>query len=777
MIALLVVHAVVGLVLFAVGDRFGRFALAVAAIPSAAAVAVLGLALPTVLDGGARHEAVSWVPALGITLALRLDGYAALMLGLVSVVGVLVGVYGASYFRTHGDDEPEPGLGRLAGLLVLFSGAMTGVVLADDLITLFTAWELTSVTSYLLIGNRHERPEARAAALHALLVTAAGGLAMMAGIVLLGAAAGTYRIGELVAAAPRGTAVTVGAVLVLVGAFTKSAQYPFHSWLPGAMVAPTPVSAYLHSATMVKAGVFLVGRLAPAFATVPGWRPLVVVVGLTSMVAGGLRALRQHDLKLLLAFGTISQLGLLTVLLGLGVPAATTAGCVLLVAHGAFKAALFMVVGIVDHQTGTRDLRRLPPLGRGWRATIAVGVVSAASMAGVPLAFGFVAKEKAYQALLDAPVQGAGPVLAIMVAGSALTFAYSARVVWGLAWLPRRRAGLEVPHPPARAFVAPGVLLAVVTLVLGVWPGLLDRPVDAAARSLATAPKAVHLALWHGFNTALALSAVTVTLGLALFAARRAVGRVLSLGGRVPTGTDAYAALLAGLNRLAAAVTATVQNGSLPFYAGVILATAAIVPGVTLLSSGVERPGLPPWATSAAEVPVVALLVGAALAAAVVRRRFAAALFLGVVGYAMAGVFVVHGAPDLALTQAAIETLSTVVFVLVLRRLPDRFERRSTRGFRAVRVVVSVAVGAVVFALALVAGDARRSPGVSGEIIDRSVPDGHGQNVVNVILVDVRGLDTLAEISVLAAAAIGAVALARVDRRGGRRNRTPETTT
>ncbi len=358
MVALLALHLAVGLAVVAAGSRLGRRAVVPAVVAPAAALAWLVAHAGPVLGGEQIVESLAWVPALDVDLDLRLDGFAALFVLLVAGIGVLVLAYAGRYL-----DPDDPGAGRLVGLLVLFAGSMLGLVLADNLIVLFGFWELTSLTSFLLIGNDHTSAPARAAALQALLVTGAGGLALLAGVVLVGQAAGTYSLAAVVADPPAGAAVTVGLVLVLAGAFTKSAQYPFQSWLPAAMVAPTPVSAYLHSATMVTAGVYLVGRLSPAFAGVDGWRPLVVTVGLVSMLAGGLRALRQHDLKLLLAHGTVSQLGFMIVLLGLGTPAALVAGCALILAHGVFKAALFMVVGIVDHQAGTRDVRRLGPLG------------------------------------------------------------------------------------------------------------------------------------------------------------------------------------------------------------------------------------------------------------------------------------------------------------------------------------------------------------------------------------------------------------------------------
>jgi len=768
----LVLFAVVGALLIASGARLGRVAFAVGAIPMASALAWTGVHLGDVTSGRAVTEHVSWVPSLGLSLDLRLDGLAATMTLIVTGIGLLVLWYAARYF-----DAATADLGRLAGLLVLFAGAMVGVVQSDHLLLLYTCWEVTSITSYLLIGNQHTDRAARAAALHALLVTAAGGLAMLGGFVLLGQAAGTYRLSELASAGiTNSPQVTAAAVLILIGAFTKSAQYPFHSWLPGAMAAPTPVSAYLHSATMVKAGVYLVARFAPiAAVAVPVWRPLVLVVGLVTLVAGGLRALRQNDLKLLLAFGTVSQLGLMVVLFGAGTPEATTAGWTLLVAHALFKAALFMVVGVVDHETGTRDRRRLPALGRDWWWVEAATVLSAASMAGLPFLIGFVAKEGAYGAFTGGPFQGSAVVLAATVAGSMLTVAYSATFWWSVFPGPRHRATgswVDVPTgadgsplavpAPAWTFGGAAALLATGSLFLGLAPGVGDRLATAALRGLGI-DGAAHLALWHGFELPLLLSAITIAGGLAVFVGLRPVQRVLAAGTALPSGTDVYGVLLSSIGTASRRVTGVVQNGSLPVYSGVILATAAVLPGAALVSTWVWTGW--PEIGSAGQAAVAVLLLVVATGAATVRRRFSAALLLGAAGYSMAGLFVLAGAPDLALTQAAVETLSTVVFVLVLRRLPDRFERQSTPRRRVLRVAIAVTVGVMVFVVAIVASGSRIAPTDAGEMVERALPDGHGRNIVNVILVDFRGVDTMGEITVLAVASIGAVALARVGRR------------
>ncbi len=760
MIATLAGLAIVGIGLLAFGASLGRRAFLVAAAAMGIALVWFATQTTAVTDGNPIVEQFVWVGGLDLDIDLQLDGLALTMSFIVAGVGVAVLLYAARYFRPDARD-----LGRLAGLLVLFAGAMLGLVQADQLLLLYICWELTSITSFLLIGNRHTESRARAAALHALLVTSAGGLALLAGIVLLGQEAGTYRISELAAHPPASsTTVTIALVLMLIGAFTKSAQYPFHAWLPGAMAAPTPVSAYLHSATMVTAGVFLVARLAPIFATSSVWRPLVLTVGCCTLVFGGLRALRQHDLKLLLAYGTVSQLGLMMVLFGAGTPATATDGWVLLVAHAAFKAALFMVVGIIDHQTGTRDIRAIPPLLHGWRPTAVVASLAAASMAGVPLTAGFVAKELAYDDLGNVGLTGGTAVLAVVVGGSMLTVAYAIRFFWGAFVAPQRRDAVQVttPDPPTLGLLAPAAVLAAFGIGFGLYPAIADSLATAALSEFGAAAGAVHLELWHGLAP-LALSVLTLAGGIAIALADRWVQPVLAFGRRIPSGSQVYLSVLRAVGSVSARVTALVQSGSLPVYAGVILATTAVAVMSALLVAG-DWPGWPSLG-DVDEAPLVATLLIAGFAAALIRRRFSAAVLLGVAGYAMAGIFVLSGAPDLALTQVAVETLSTVVFVLVLRRLPEGFERQSTSRRRIVRLIIAGSVGVSVFLFALIAAGYRLTPPVSDEMVARSVPDGHGRNVVNVILVDFRGLDTLGEITVLAVASIGAVALARVGRR------------
>jgi multicomponent Na+:H+ antiporter subunit A len=668
-------------------------------------------------------------------------------------------------------------------------------VCSDNLFLLFTFWELTSITSFLLIGTDDTKAGARAAALHALLVTGGGGLAMLGGFVLIGQAAGTFSLHAILEDPPTGTTVGVGLVLVLAGALTKSAQVPFHAWLPGAMAAPTPISAYLHSATMVKAGVYLIGRFAPAFALVGPWRWIVLSAGSASMLLGGYRALRQHDLKLVLAFGTISQLGLLVILFGAGVPELAFAGCVLLLAHAAFKAALFLTVGIVDHQTHTRDLRSLTGLGRRWPVVAAGAALAAASMAGLPPLLGFIAKELALDGLLGDGVPAPAVLLAVVVVGSMFTVAYSARFLWGAFGpadthhgLDRTLVGADAPHP-SKAFAVAPMVLAGLGLLLGVVPALLAPLVDDAWEAFGYEGHAPHLSLWHGLTAPLGLSALVIAGGAALFVGRARVERWQGSMPHPPSALGAYERSLKGLLSGSDRVAGVVQSGSLPVYLMVLLGTLVVVPGVPLVLNG----GPDEWPTfvdSPLQLVIGAIMVTSALAAAVIQKRFAAVILLGAVGYGISALFVVQGAPDLALTQLLIETLGVVAFVLVLRHLPEGFTPTVAPARKVLPAIAGLAVALFVFYFAISAGSVTGTPTpdaslagtdshadlehgetetgditVSEEYLTRSLPEAHGRNVVNVIVVDFRGFDTLGEITVLVVAALGVAALVVAGRR------------
>jgi multicomponent Na+:H+ antiporter subunit A len=768
--ALLGLHLVAAVLAVAGGRRLGRGVFWLCALPPAATVAWAAVRTGAILDGVAQESAVSWVPDLGLEITFRVDAFSLLMIGLVSGIGVLIFAYSFFYFAS-----PRPDLGRFAMLLVTFSASMLGLVTADSLLAVFVFWELTSITSYLLIGFEHRKGSARAAALQALLVTSGGGLVMLAGILLVGQAAGTYSLAALVADPPTGGLVAVGVTCLVAGIVTKSAQVPFHAWLPGAMAAPTPVSAYLHSATMVKAGVYLTARLGPMFAlTVPAWRPLVVTLGVATMLLGGYRALRQTDLKLLLAFGTVSQLGFMVALFGAATEAAVFAGAALLIAHGAFKAALFMTVGVIDHATGTRDLRALSGLRRRMPAVAVAAALAAASMAGLPPLAGYVAKEEALAAL--APGGGLPGWLGILwlagvVLGSAFTVAYSWRFWWGAfadkrALAPRHPA--EVHHAPALGFWLPAGLLAATGLLLGVVPGIESPLVEAATVSLSPEAHPHGLALWHGFGPAVVLTGVVFGLGALLIARRQRVTRLQDAMPRIPHATGAYAGALAGVNRVADRVAAVTQSGSLPVYLGIIL--AAVIAAPTLVLARGTSDWLPSYL---ADSWLQAVAIGVAIACAIgvvrSRRRFEAVLAMGGVGYATVTLFALHGAPDLALTQLLIETLGLIVFALALQHLPAPFHVVEWRLSQTIRRLIALATGVFVTGFALIAGAQRTGAPLAEGLLARSLPDAHGRNVVNVVLVDFRGLDTLGEITVLAVAGLGIAALVLAPRHVRRR--------
>ncbi|SDD52330.1 Na+/H+ antiporter subunit A [Auraticoccus monumenti] len=736
-----------------------RAFLVLAAAPAATAVWAL-------TQTAAAHSATpplqswTWIPSLSLELSFVLDPLAWLMCLVVGGVGAAVLVYCASYF-----DSDEPGLGRFAGCLTAFAGAMLGLVGTDDLLVLFVFWEATTVLSFLLIGHRPETRTARSAATEALVVTTFGGLAMLLGIVLLGETAGTYQLSEILADPPRGPVVEAAVVLLLVGALSKSAQVPFHFWLPGAMAAPTPVSAYLHAAAMVKAGIYLLARLAPGFADTSVWAPVVLSVGGLTMLIGAWRALRQHDLKLLLAYGTVSQLGFLTVVAGAGSYNGGLTALTLLLAHALFKACLFLVVGTIDHSTDTRDLRELSGLWRRMPVLLVASVLAAASMAGVPPLLGFVSKEMAYDTFLTRAETGGGwdwVVLGVLVAGSVLTFAYSARFVRGAFGTREGVDPTPVLHPPGGPTVVVPALLAAASLLAGPVSTRIEPYLVGYAETMPAEEHAVHLGLWHGLSPALGLSALTIVLGVLLVLVRGPLERAQQRVPRVPAAETGYRVIMRTLDRVSLEVTGAVQRGSLPLSLGLILGTLVVLVGTTLVLGGVTWPSEVVWWASPADIGIAVVAVVAAVAAVRSRRRLRGVFLVGVTGYATALIFLLHGAPDLALTQVLVETISLVVLVLVLRRFGGRFNDDPSRRQRVVRTVMGVAVGTTVTLVALSASAVRRHPPASEGMDVSAVDFGGGYNIVNVILVDARAWDTMGELSVVLVAATGIASLVYV---------------
>ncbi|WP_420112901.1 Na+/H+ antiporter subunit A [Pseudactinotalea sp.] len=763
MLQLLLAHIAAALVAPALMKLMGRRGfLVLAAAPAATAIWAV-LQTPAVLAGNGPVVSLDWMPAIGMNLDFRLDVLSWFMTIIVGGVGTFVLFYCAWYFATGAKY-----LGRFGAVFVGFAGAMLGLVTTDNTLVLYIFWELTTVFSYLLVGHYFDRKGARRSAMQAIIVTTLGGLAMLGGIVLLGQMeGGSYSLRELVATPIESTGplLPVALVCVLVGALSKSALVPFHFWLPGAMAAPTPVSAYLHAAAMVKAGVYLVARLAPGYAEVPAWRWTVLVSAGITMILGGYRALRQHDLKLVLAFGTVSQLGFLILLVGQPDQGVALAGIALVGAHAMFKAALFLTVGVVDAATGTRDLRELSGLHRTLRWAFIPAVLATASMVGLPPTAGYVGKEAVLASLLYADTPFALASLIVVVLGSILTFAYGARFLWGAFG---QKKGLEdrpVDREAAGLFVSPNVL-AVLGLLAGLFP-LAGETLLAPYADTYPAGEPGHLTLWAGFELPVLLTAVIIVAGVGLFLLREKIEKVQEIApSRIPDMDQIYRNTMRRLDRVAVVITSRTQRGSLPLYLAAILTVMVVSAVIALAGGGVTVESWRWWDTPAQVIVGVVIIIGAILTARA-RRRLKSAILVGITGYGVVVLFGIHGDPDLALTQALVETVMLVVMVLVLRRLPAYYSNRPLAADRWWRIVLAVAVALVVMALALVAPGYRVDEPIWVLFPDEAYNFGYGKNVVNVTLVDIRAWDTMGEISVLLAAATGVASLIFLRTRSG----------
>ena len=750
MIGLILSPFVVALLAVWFVSRFPHRVGILAAWPALLAV-LLGNEMRRAVSGGGRLVELPWAQSLGLSLSFNLDGLGLLFAILITGIGALIVLYASQYLkgRAHA--------GRFYASLFGFMGAMLGVVLSDNILTLFVFWELTGFTSYLLIGFEHERAAARRAALQALIVTGAGGLALLAAGVLLVDVSGTTSLSAL--AAQRGAIVAspfYGAIagLVLLAAFTKSAQVPFHFWLPNAMEAPTPVSAYLHSATMVKAGVYLIARMTPIVGSTPVWTTVVTVAGATTMVSGAYRAVQETDLKRILAYSTLSALGVLTMLLGVGTSEAIIAALVYLVAHAAYKGALFLVAGAIDHEAGTRDVSVLSGLRQTMPLTALAGGGAAISMAGVPLSLGFVGKDGAYEALLQAS-EWYPSLLALMVLAS---------ILLGLAGLLagvlpfRGEAPTQDVADPAWPLWFPPLLLATTGLLAGIAPSILNGPLSAAATATAGRAVDVSLSAWHGVTPALLLSALTLAaVGLAYGAHQTLRTRTWKAG----YGTeDVYDGAIAVVDAVSRTIAPPLHSASLRTYVMVIVSTLAVMGGAALLTDPSLGAAVPHTSITAHDAILVAITIAGAVAATVARSTMAAVLSLGVVGYGVAMTFLAFGAPDLAMTQFSVETLTVLIYVLVFRHFRTLGEL-SPRFVRARDGVIAIGIGVFITGLLLSIATAATAPQLREYFAGLGPTLGHGRNIVNVILVDFRAFDTLGEITVLATAAIGVRGLLR----------------
>jgi multicomponent Na+:H+ antiporter subunit A len=718
----------------------------------------------TVADGGTVGGGYEWIPSLGARFSWYLDGLSLTFALLISGIGTLIVLYSGAYLKGH------PHHGRFFSFILMFMGAMQGLVVADSFLTLFVFWELTSITSFLLIGFDHVREASRRAAVQALIVTGMGGLSLLAGLILIWTTTGMADLSVLIGSGEvmRESPIYLAALLLLLGgAFTKSAQVPFHFWLPNAMEAPTPVSAYLHSATMVKAGVYLVMRLNPVFGETVAWETILPVFGGATLLTGGLLAVRQTDLKLMLAYTTVASLGLLVMLTGFGSEKAVEAAVLYLIAHSMFKGALFMVAGAIDHEAGSRDIMKLGGLRTAMPITFATAFVAAVSMGGLPPAFGFLAKEEIYAALGFAG-SWSGALTLVAIAGNALMFAIGFAVALKPFIGPKVETPKHAHEGPLLLWVGPATLavLGIVTAVFSAWSH--HKLTDPMASAVAGASIHAHISLIPHIGLPLLLSAITIAIGVAIYMGlTRMRAQLAALLAAIGWGPDmGFDQAVRGTLRLARAVTAVFQHGHMDRY----MTVTFLVIAVTLFLPPAMFGEFPVWP----EFPQLQFYEWIVLILAVIglwsvlaaSNRLTAIVSLGIQGFAVALLFVLMGAPDLSFTQFMVETLSVVILALVMTRLRLSPADHRPTVEKTIDALVAGACG-IGFGLMLL----RVTQGTFDDTLSEFFSEyayviAHGRNIVNVILVDFRGLDTLGEIAVVMVAGLAILALIRIRMRG-----------
>ncbi|WP_147109276.1 monovalent cation/H+ antiporter subunit A [Tateyamaria sp. syn59] len=742
----------IGALLPGIMIRAGRNVCAIStAIPTLIALTMLMVLAPGVMRGEVVQANIEWLPQLGLSASFFLDGLGLLFAAMILGVGLLITLYARFYLS--GDDP----MGQFFTFLLLFQGAMLGIVISDNILLLLIFWELTSLSSFLLIGYWKHLPEGRQGARMALAVTGAGGLAMIGGMLILGNIAGSYNLTDILRA---GDAIRASdwyltaLILILLGAFTKSAQFPFHFWLPHAMAAPTPVSAYLHSATMVKAGVFLMARMWPVLSGTDAWFCIVATTGLVTMVVGALIALFKDDLKALLAFSTVSHLGLLTMLLGFGTTAAAVAAVFHIINHLTFKAALFMTAGIVDHEVHTRDIKRLGGLRHLMPITFVVGTVAALSMAGIPLFNGFLSKEMMLEEASHTDWWNSPYVVPVLATiGALLSVAYSLRFIFHVFLGPVRDDYPATPHDPPFGMWAAPALLVTLVIIIGVAPFLADGIVTAAASAVTGQDLHPHLKIWHGVTPALWMSIIAVAGGAVLLMQHGALEKIWNTLPR-PEAKAIFDRLVAVLVATTRAITDVSHNGAVSRYLAIFTTTSVFLGYFAYTSSGLSAPTREMLPVA----PVIAvgwlmLIVATASVVVMHHYRFRALVLIGIIGLSISAGFAYLSAPDLALTQISVETVTIMLLLLALHFMPKSTPKESSAGLRARDGVIALGAGGGVAALAH-AFLIRDIETISDYHIANSYEGGGGTNVVNVILVDFRGYDTFGEIIVLGIAGL-----------------------
>ncbi|MFT6188769.1 MAG: multicomponent K+:H+ antiporter subunit A [Oleispira sp.] len=737
-------------------ERFGRnvCAFSVALLPAWSLILVL-MHVGEIFDGEAIRQTIEWIPSMGLDLSFRLDGLSLLFLLLILGIGLLIILY-ARYYLSDKDS-----MGQFYAYLILFMSAMVGIVISNNMIQLWMFWELTSISSFLLISFWSHKPDARKGARMALTVTGTGGLALLAGLLLLGNIVGSYDLDTVLASGDlirAHAAYPIALVLVLLGAFTKSAQFPFHFWLPHAMAAPTPVSAYLHSATMVKAGIFLLCRFYPALAGTDLWFMIVSLTGLITLLLGAYIALFKHDLKGLLAYSTISHLGLITLLLGLNSDLAAVAAVFHIINHATFKASLFMAAGIIDHETGSRDMRKLNGLMKYMPHTATLAIVAALSMAGVPLLNGFLSKEMFFAETLDQSMLGSLswmiPLLATV--GAAFSVAYSLRFIHDVFFNGEPIDLPKTPHEPPRYMKVPVEILVALCLAVGIFPAyLVGDLLHAAAFSVLANDVPMHsLSIWHGFNIPLFMSFLAMVGGITIYYNRRHLFEFQAQFNE-PDAKYIFEGAVQSLIKFTQRIMATLENGSLQRYVFLMLLFTLVMsayPLFELTQNAGSRPQLP---IDGVAITAALLLIISAIATVIWhRRRFLSLIYLSVVGLIVSLAFAKFSAPDLALTQLSVEIVTIILLLLALYFLPQSTQKESSNRRLSIDLTVSALIGCVIGTICFAMLTTPLNS-ISDFFIANSKTGGGGTNVVNVILVDFRGFDTLGEITVLGIAALG----------------------
>ena len=718
--------------------------------------------IPAVSNGQILYEHVNWVPSLKINFDFRLDGLSLLFSLLITGIGSFIFIYASSYLKGH------QYIDRFYGYLCLFMSAMLGIVLSDNILLLFVFWELTSISSFFLIGFNNHNADSRKSAITALSITGLGGFFLMAGLILISQIAGTYSIQELTGSADlirnhELYPLVIG--LVFIGAFTKSAQFPFHFWLPGAMKAPTPVSAYLHSATMVKAGIFLLLRFTPILGDTQAWSYTLMIVGGITMVYAALHSLFRTDLKGILAYSTISALGILTFLIGLGTKEALIAASTFIIAHALYKATLFLVAGIIDHETGTRDITKLSGLRKVLLPVFIAGLLAALSSAGLPLSFGFIGKDLIYEATLNAK-QNIALYLTIAAVVTNIGLVAAGFLAGIKPFTGKLNPAHEKVHLPYKSMWIPPLILALLGFVFGVFPGIVgDAIISPTVNVVYGQLVEMHLKIWHGFNTVLILSLVTLGVGTIIYFINQPNAKKLTQLGRLDfiAPETLYTKLSGIIVQLSTWYTNTMHDGFLRSYLLKIIIFAELLLAYELIKGGpiyIDYAKLSP--ISVYEAVIVLILTGAVYLTITTSSRLSAVVGTSVIGYAICLIFVYYSAPDLAMTQFSIDTLTVVLFVFVLFNLPSFINFKGDKTAKIRDSIVALAFGTLLSFIAIKVLQVPTDIDISEFYGKYAYTIAKGKNVVNVILVDFRGIDTMFEIVVLSIAALGVYSLIKL---------------